>query len=204
MLGYYFPAPNNDACIFSLSLLLRLVSDLPGRSPPRMNPLAPSNMTGIRRSLTLDAAVPIQMAITAPLGGNSDLVGAGGVGTGLGGPVAAGAFTQRTSLNGAYLLCHARGSQRCKHPDRTVIEATVARYNVAFRTFVKLIRCAITDYFRGNLKSFRCIGRFVSSGVCNRHKILPFAVGHTVPLIINALFTAGFLAGHTPEQKFGL
>ena len=45
-------------------------------------------MIGIRRGLAFDAAVPIEMTPTATLGRDTNLVGAVGIGAGLGGPVA--------------------------------------------------------------------------------------------------------------------
>ena len=54
--------------------------------------LAPPNMVRIHRSLTLDAAVPIEVTSTAPFGRNTSIVGAVWIGAGLGGPVAAAAL----------------------------------------------------------------------------------------------------------------
>ena len=59
-------------------------SFFPGSGPPGLDALAPRHMVWIRNNLTFDAAVPIEMTIAAPLGGNSNLVGTGRVGAGLG------------------------------------------------------------------------------------------------------------------------
>ena len=59
--------------------------------PLHLNLAAPSDVRGIRGKLTFDAAVPIDVAPAASLGGDPDLVGASRIGAGLGRPVAAGA-----------------------------------------------------------------------------------------------------------------
>ena len=46
-------------------------------------------MIGVCRGLALDAAVPIEVTSSAALGRDTDLIGAGRVGAGLGRPVAA-------------------------------------------------------------------------------------------------------------------
>ena len=45
-------------------------------------------MIGVCRGLALDAAVPIEVTSSAALGRDTDLIGAGRVGAGLGGPIA--------------------------------------------------------------------------------------------------------------------
>ena len=59
------------------------------------NLLASFLVRGIRGKLTFDAAVPIDVAPAASLGGDPDLVGASRIGAGLGRPVAVGALVKR-------------------------------------------------------------------------------------------------------------
>ena len=70
---------------------LRNSSPCGSRIPLGDNLLATADMVRIRRRLTFDAAVPIEVASTASLGGDADLVRTGRVGAGLGRPVAVGA-----------------------------------------------------------------------------------------------------------------
>ena len=71
----------------------------PSRSPLLRDLLAPPNMVRIHRSLTLDAAVPIEVTSTAPFGRNTSIVGAVWIGAGLGGPVAAAATEYFSNLH---------------------------------------------------------------------------------------------------------
>ena len=72
-------------------------------------------MIGIRRFLAFDAAVPIEMASTASLGWDADLVGTRWIGAGLGGPVAVAAF----ELVSRYLVAAVEKiSDKCQHGHR--------------------------------------------------------------------------------------
>ena len=77
---------------FHLPITTLLGSNRHSSISPSDNRLATSDMVRIRRHLTFDAAVPIDMTITTTLGRDADLVRAGRVGAGLGRPVAAGAL----------------------------------------------------------------------------------------------------------------
>ena len=52
--------------------------------PLLLNLLAPANVTGVGRSLTLDAAVPIDVAATAALRRDTGVIGTAWVGAGFG------------------------------------------------------------------------------------------------------------------------
>ena len=95
-----------------------------------MNPLALIDMIGIHGGLALDAAVPVQMAVTAPLGGNSDLVGAGGVGAGLRRPVAVAAFESAFGLT-TRIRPHHRDTGHDVESRRLVVEASDAETSFA-------------------------------------------------------------------------
>lgn len=87
---------------------LRNSSPCGSRIPLGDNLLATADMVRIRRRLTFDAAVPpIEVASTASLGGDADLVRTGRVGAGLGRPVAVGApVSQCFAVANAKLYYH--------------------------------------------------------------------------------------------------
>ena len=94
--------------------------------PLHLNLAAPSDVRGIRGKLAVDAAVPIDVATTAPLGGDADLVGTSRVGAGLGRPVAVGASVNTVCFTKFYRTYQAR-----KHPfhqrlQRSVVHAAHA------------------------------------------------------------------------------
>ena len=64
--------------------------------------LAPLHVLRIHYCLAFDATVPIEMTSTTPLGRDTDLVGTGRVGAGLGSPVARGAKIMRRAENAVF------------------------------------------------------------------------------------------------------
>jgi hypothetical protein len=133
----------------SVSLTLHLVSDLPGSSPPRLNPLAPSDMIGIHGGLAFDTAVPIQMASAAALGGNPELVGTVRICAGLRGPVAWGANKRWYVFTRFGWVPDGAEDKFRQRTSASVIQAVVAGVQVAVRA-VRIFICILSQIFHNS------------------------------------------------------
>jgi len=130
-----------------------LACTLPGSVPLLLDALALTNMNGMCRSLALDAAVPIEMASTAPLGQDTDLVvvRAGQVGAGLGRPVAAAALEVVGKGCGLVQLQFAEGAEQTQRqgPGGPIVEASEAVPRIAFAALGPMLRRVPAQGVRG-------------------------------------------------------